>query len=505
MKSLKKIITACLMLVATLPLMQAEHLVVLAVNDTHSQIDPAADGKGGILRRRAIYDSERRAHKNVLVVHAGDAVQGTNYFSLYGGAVEYAAIDSLGYDMIIMGNHELDNGIDSLAHFYNHVKATKLSANYDMSATPLKGFMPYSVRAYGDKRVAFFGINVNPVGMVSQGHYNGLRFLEPMQVADATARYLKQVQKVDYVVMISHIGYDSMEPSDPNDSIVAATSHYIDFIIGGHSHTVIAPGSKQSLVPNADGKIVVIGQNGRSGKLVGKYDLDLESGKVTYSHIAVDNTWDRAAQAYPAFRAWLARYKAGVDSLESNPVATSARYMPNSSWAAQNWLSDAVNAIIPTLYKGDKKVDLCIMNKGGIRVDMPKGTVTEGLLQSMFPFDNRFMVIEVTGQDLLDAFKTMAYRGGDAVSRSVKVVYDKNCNIVSARIGGKTVKPSARYVLATIDFLYNGGDFMTSLKNGKVLFKDDQRYGKHMLDYVKRLSRQGKLIDAGDEPRFQQK
>ena len=112
MKSLKKIIGACLMLVATLPLMQAEHLVVLAVNDTHSQIDPAADGKGGILRRRAIYDNERRAHKNVLVVHAGDAVQGTNYFSLYGGAVEYAAIDSLGYDMIIMGNHELDNGID---------------------------------------------------------------------------------------------------------------------------------------------------------------------------------------------------------------------------------------------------------------------------------------------------------------------------------------------------------------------------------------------------------
>jgi len=505
MKSLKKIITACLMLVATLPLMQAEHLVVLAVNDTHSQIDPAADGKGGILRRRAIYDSERRAHKNVLVVHAGDAVQGTNYFSLYGGAVEYAAIDSLGYDMIIMGNHELDNGIDSLAHFYNHVKATKLSANYDLSASPLKGFVPYSVRAYGNKRVAFFGINVNPAGMVSQGHYNGLRFLEPMQVADATARYLKQVQKVDYVVMISHIGYDSMEPSEPNDSIVAATSHYIDFIIGGHSHSVIAPGSKQSLVHNADGKIVVIGQNGKSGKLVGKYDLDLETGKVTYSHITVDNTWDRAAQAYPAFQSWLARYKAGVDSLENNPVATSARYMPNSSWAAQNWLADAVDAIIAKLYKGGKKVDLCIMNKGGIRLDMPKGTVTEGLLQSMFPFDNRFMVLEVSGQDLLDAFKTMAYRGGDVVSRNVKVVYDKNCNIVSARINGKAVKPAARYLLATIDFLYNGGDYMTSLKNGKVLYKDDQRYGRHMLDYVKSLSQQGKTIDASDEPRFRQR
>lgn len=502
MKSLKKLLSACLLVALAVPLLQAEHLVILSVNDTHSQIDPARDGKGGILRRRAIYDSERRASKNVLLVHAGDAVQGTNYFSLYGGAVEYAAIDSLGYDMIILGNHELDNGIDSLAHYYNKIKATKITSNYDLSATPLKGFAPYTVKAYGDKRVAFFGINVNPDGMVAKGHYDGLRYLDPMQVADATAKYLKEVQKVDYAVMISHIGYDSMEPGDPNDSIIAARSHYIDFIIGGHSHTVIPPGSKQSLVANADGKIVTIGQNGKSGKLVGRYDLDLETGKVAYSHITVDNTWDKASHAYPAFEQWLGHYKHGVDSLENNPVATSARHMTSSDWAAMNWLTDAVMDIIPTLYKGGKKVDLCIMNKGGIRVDMPKGTVTEGLMQSMFPFDNRFMVIEVTGQDLLDAFKTMAYRGGDAVSRQVKVTYDKDCNIVSARIGGKAVKPKAHYVLATIDFLYNGGDFMTSLKNGTVLYSDGEKYGIHMLNYVKGLTKQGKQIDATDEPRF---
>ena len=89
--------------------LQAEHVTIIAVNDTHSQIEPASDGQGGLLRRRAIYDQLRRENPNTLLVHAGDAVQGTVYFSLFGGEVEYALMDSLGYDMIILGNHEFDN------------------------------------------------------------------------------------------------------------------------------------------------------------------------------------------------------------------------------------------------------------------------------------------------------------------------------------------------------------------------------------------------------------
>lgn len=500
MKIIKSLLFAGLMGLFTLPALQAEHVIVVAVNDTHSQIDPAGDGRGGVLRRRAIYDKIRRENKNVIVVHAGDAVQGTNYFSLFGGQVEFALMDSLRYDMVILGNHEFDNGIDSLAYFYNKMKTPRLSTNYDFSATPVQGVMPYIIKTFGDKRVGFIGITVNPVGMVAEGHYNGLRYLNPMQVADATAKYLKEVQQVDYAVMISHIGYDSMDPSEPNDSLVVAKSHYIDFVIGGHSHTVIKPGSGCSLVKNADGKIVIIGQNGKSGKLVATYDLDLESSTVDYRHINVDASWDEAAKAYPAMQEWLNGFKCKVDSLENNPVATSVQHMENSGDAMMNWLTDAVMEIMPTLYKG--QVDCCIMNKGGIRTDMPKGTITEGMMMSIFPFDNRFVVLELTGRQLLDGLKVMAYRGGDAVSKQLDVTYNDKAEITSAKLNGKKIKASKLYYVATIDFLANGGDYMTSFQHGKRVYADGQKYGNHILNYVKSLTARGQKIETSDFKRM---
>lgn len=503
MNTIKKLMLAALLVASVTLSVNAEHLVIAAVNDTHSQIDPAADGSGGLLRRRAIYDQIRRENKNTMIVHAGDAVQGTLYFSLFKGDVEFAAIDSMGYDMITLGNHEFDNGVVKLAHYYNKLKTPVVSTNYDFSATPVKGVMPYLIKTFDGKRVGFIGINVNPVGMVAEGNFDGLFHQNGEAVADLTAKYLKEVQKVDYVVMVSHIGYFAEIPGEPCDSSLVANSHYIDLVIGGHTHSVIKPESPQSEVKNADGKVVVIGQNGKYGKLVGVYDLDLETGKVEYRHIKVNASYDEAAKRYTAFKKWLAPYKHDVDSIMRAPVAESAREMGLNSQAYQNWLSDAVMDIIKTLYSG--KVDFAIMNKGGIRQDMPKGMVSEGLISSTFPFDNRFVVLDIKGRDLIEAFRVMANRGGDAVSKEVKVLYDSKGQIVSAKLNGKPIKPEQSYRLATINFLSNGGDYLVSLRNGKVLFTDTEPYGEHMLEYVRQLSAQGKKIDAKDTLRFVKK
>ena len=95
---------------------EAENLVILHTNDTHSQIDPDdKDNLGGIARRKVVVDSVRNAESNFMLIDAGDAVQGTLYFNLFGGEVEQKAMNALGYDLRILGNHEFDNGIDSLA------------------------------------------------------------------------------------------------------------------------------------------------------------------------------------------------------------------------------------------------------------------------------------------------------------------------------------------------------------------------------------------------------
>ena len=505
MAKFRNFMLLCLCALMTVPALRAEHLMIIAVNDTHSQVDPASDGKGGVARRRAIYDQLRATNPNSVLIHAGDAVQGTLFFSLYKGEVEYALMDTLGYDAIIPGNHEFDNGMEELAAHYRNVDAVKLSANYDFSTTPLDGlFHPYWIKAVGDKRVAFFGINVNPEGLIAGTNSAGLRYLSAPDVADATAKYLKEVQKVDYAIMVSHIGYSSYEPSEPNDTLIIGHSHYIDMVISSHSHSTINPGSGMDRIANADGRLIPIGQNGKSGKLVATYDLDLETGDIVYNHITVDAGWDDAASRYTAMNTWLDGYRHGVDSIMNNPVGTSARFMRNSSAAMQNWVSDATMEIIREL-SGIKNIDCAIMNKGGIRTDMPQGTVTEGDIGSMFPFDNRFVVLEMPGKELIESVKLMCGRGGDAVSKELNATYDKNGAVTKATVNGKKIDPDKTYIVATIDYLANGGDYMTPMTRCKRLFVDTQKYGNHMLDYVKRLQANGKKIDAKDEVRIKQK
>ena len=480
----------------------AEHFTFVAVNDTHSQILPAKDNRGGILRRRAIYDAIRRDNPDAVFIHAGDAVQGTVFFSLYGGEVEYAAIDSLGYDMIILGNHEFDNGLDSLAHFYRNIKAKKLSVNYDFSGTPLEGiFEPYLIKAVGNKRVAFFGINIEPAGLIADKNCTGLRYVDCLKAADGTAEYLKKVLGVDYAIMLSHVGYSSLKPGTPNDTMIIRRSHYIDGVVSSHSHTVLKPNSSRCRIPNADGRLITIGQNGKSGKLVAKYDLDLETGELTYEHIDVDSTWDQAAQAYPAFAAWIDRYAHGVDSLMHNPVGYTAVDLTNRSNTAPNWISDATMDIICHV-AGVNDVQFAIMNKGGIRTDINKGVVTEGQLNSMLPFDNRYMVLDITGKDLLEALAVMAGRNGDAVSKELDVAYKKDGTIVSATVAGQPIDPAKTYRMVTIDYLANGGDYMTPLTRAKRVFVDEINYGKHILQYVKDLNAAGRQITTTSESRM---
>lgn len=505
MAKFRNLMLLCLCALMAMPALRAEHLMIIAVNDTHSQIDPASDGKGGVARRRAIYDHLRATNPNTVLVHAGDAVQGTLFFSLYRGEVEYALMDTLGYDVIILGNHEFDNGMEELANHYRNVDAVKICSNYDFSATPLDGlFQPYWVKAVGDKRVAFFGINVNPTGLIADMNCEHLGYRYAPSVADATARYLKEILGMDYAVMVSHIGYSSYEPTEPNDTLIIRQSHYIDMVIGSHSHTTLKPGSGDDRIPNADGKLIPIGQNGKSGKVVATYDLDLETGDIVYNHINVDESWDEAASQYTAMNAWLDPYRHGVDSIMNNPVGTSARFMRNSSAAMQNWVSDATVEIIKEL-TGFKHIDCAIMNKGGIRTDMPKGTVTEGVIGSMFPFDNRFVVLEIPGTELMESIKLMCGRGGDAVSKELKATYNDKGEVLSATVNGKKIDPQKNYIVATIDYLANGGDYMEPLTRCKRLFVDTQKYGNHMLNYVKQLEAKGKKIDAKDEVRIKRK
>ena len=112
-----------------------EKLVIVQTNDTHSQIDPTDKGLGGIERCKVVIDSIRSVNPNVLLIDAGDAVQGTLFFTLYGGEVEMKMMNALGYDYAILGNHDFDNGMAPLARNMKDSDAQWLTTNYDLTGS----------------------------------------------------------------------------------------------------------------------------------------------------------------------------------------------------------------------------------------------------------------------------------------------------------------------------------------------------------------------------------
>lgn len=118
-----------------------DHLTIIHTNDTHSQVEPKSNGKGGYARRMGLIKEERKADKNLLLVDAGDFSQGTPYFNIYHGRVEIGAMNYMRYDAATLGNHEFDNGLDTLAEVIKMAQFPIVCANYDFTGTALEGLV----------------------------------------------------------------------------------------------------------------------------------------------------------------------------------------------------------------------------------------------------------------------------------------------------------------------------------------------------------------------------
>lgn len=486
---LAAIITAC-----TPKEADSDHLVILHTNDTHSQIDPDRHDKGGIVRRRALIDSIRSVRDNVVLVDAGDAVQGSLYYTLFSGEVERKMMNDLGYDIQILGNHEFDKGLDVLAREWKQLNATRLSTNYDMTGTPLEGlFVPSVMKEFNGKKVGFIGINLNPEGIVSADNYEGIRYIDAVKAANEEAARLK-TEGADMVIAITHIGYEN--DKDYDDLKLAAASKDIDVIIGGHSHTVVDPNDRSTptwRVPNAAGDTISVLQTGSSGTYLGEIDIDLDTREVKAQLIPVDSRLDDRLD--PNAEAIIKPYREKVEKMRNEVIGESPYEFGRKSPEMLNLLSDFV------MMRGEeicgKPVDLSIMNKGGIRTDLAKGKITKGEIIDIAPFDNSVVVLEIKGKDLLDNFKVMASQDGNGVSKNVRVLYDPNTReINSAEINGTPVDPDKTYRLATIDYLAAGNDYMSPLTRGVELAKSKEVLYTTLIDYIS----QGKLNALLDNP-----
>ena len=261
-----------LLLVACAKTPESRQLTILHTNDTHSQILPEDERNiGGYARRSGLIKQEREADPELLLLDAGDFSQGTPYFNYYHGRIEIDAMNRMGYDAGTLGNHEFDNGLDTLAEILKLAKFPIVCANYDVAGTPLEGLVqPYAIFDRNGMKIGVFGLGCYPFSVIDDANFAPIRYLEPYAVAQQMADTLR-AQGCEVVICLSHQGTEPHDAGEPCDTEMVAHTRGIDVVIGGHTHQLVT----DLKIKNLDGKEIPLCQMAKLGAYLGRIMLYL--------------------------------------------------------------------------------------------------------------------------------------------------------------------------------------------------------------------------------------
>lgn len=268
-----------LLTTVTVSAKKQKQLVILHTNDTHSSIMPQkttlADtmlaDRGGFLRRVAMIKEERQKSPDLLLFDSGDFSQGSSYYTMFKGEVEIGLMNEMGYDAATIGNHEFDFGLDNMIRLFKMAKFPIVCSNYDFADTELKDIVkPYITLKRQGVKIGVFALCPQMKGLVAQANYGTLEYLNPIEVAQQMVDLLRNREKCDIVICISHLGWSSGEHSDEH---VIANTTGIDLVLGGHTHTYM---EKLEYVNDKNGHPVAVDQNGKHAAFVGRLVLDME-------------------------------------------------------------------------------------------------------------------------------------------------------------------------------------------------------------------------------------
>lgn len=254
-------------------------ITVLHSSDTHSCILPLnknlADtmlaDRGGFLRRIAMLKQERKADPDLLLFDCGDFSQGSSYYTMFKGDVEVELMNRMQYDAVTIGNHEFDFGLENMTRLFKMATFPIVCSNYDFADTELKDIVkPYIVLKRKGVKIGVFALCPPLQGLVSTKNYGPMKFLDPVDVTNRMVDVLRNQEKCDVVICLSHLGWEVSEY--PDNELIKRTSG-IDLILGGHSHTYLKTLGYET---DKTGRQVPVDHEGKHGVFVGKIQLTLE-------------------------------------------------------------------------------------------------------------------------------------------------------------------------------------------------------------------------------------
>ena len=474
--------------------------VILHTNDVHG----AVNGYAYIAQLKADYEAKGA---EVILVDAGDYSQGKTYVSVTKGADAVTMMNAAGYDVVTLGNHEFDYGYAQLKENMSKAKFKVVCADvFNEDGTPIFD-ANYTYTTKSGVKVGFFGMETPETQTkANPALIKGLTFATGDAFTKAAADQVAALKDVDVVICLAHLGIDAESAPYRSTDLYAAVKG-IDFIIDGHSHTVMTKGEKGEPIQStgtafANIGVIVIDNATKKIESNSLFEIKEDTAKDATVAAAAKTIVDRVDAEYDVVFA-------------KSEVTLNGAKAPNGNRDSETNNGDLITDAMLWKVMQNKEgltVDadhvVAITNGGGIRAAIEPGDVTKKDINTVLPFGNTVVTIYITGEELLEVLEASTYSlpvggfpqvAGINYTISTAVAYDANAETYPAStyygpksinrvtinsINGKEFKADDTYAVVTNDFSAAGGDTYYAFKAATAKFDTGIPLDEAVMEYV---------------------
>lgn len=467
-------------------------LTVVHTNDTHSRIE---EGKAeiGFAEMAAQVDKMRKDNKNLILLDAGDTFHGLPVATVVKGDSIAKAMNVMGYDAMTAGNHDFNYGYDRLKEIEKTLKFPILSANVKTKDSK-DAFKPYMIKEVKGIKVGIFGLSTPETATkTNPKNVEGVTFENPIETSKKMVQELKK-ENVDMIIALGHIGLD--ENSEFTSKKIIEAVDGIDLFIDGHSHTLLKDGM---VVKNT-----LIAQTGNYGQNLGVVEIGFKDKKIVDKKASLITKNDvkpavvppadndkkpekDQIKAEPAGKMYLEPNKAVLESIKKSKDEMKSvtgqvigKTTVELEGKRENVRSRETNLgnLLADAMKEETKADLAITNGGGIRDSIDVGDITKEEVLKVLPFGSYIITKEVKGEDLVKVLEhaTDAYPNVEGkfpqvsgITFKIDMSKEKGSRVTDIMVNGQKLDLNKTYVVATSDFIANGGDGYPVFKTAKLL------------------------------------